>query len=196
MEAAMADKNWNATGKGSGKKGLVKSTATDHPEGRKSGVPHASRPQIPAVYGIPKHNKGLLPWSYVSERMVVARVYWITTVDANGRPHATPVDGVWLDDRLYFGGSPETRRNRNLARNPAVCVHLESGSDVLILHGEAKELGKEDRELAQSLVEVANEKYGYSAKAEDYLAGGTYAFAPRKVIAWEALFKNATRWEF
>lgn len=42
-----------------------------------------------------------------------------------------------------------SRRNRNLARNPAVCVHLESGSDVVILYGEVDELGEEYRELAQ-----------------------------------------------
>ena len=109
--------------------------------------PKVSRPQIPAMYGIPTHNKGLLPWSHVSERMAEARVYWISTVDPSGHPHATPVDGLWLDDRLYFGGSPETRRNRNLAQNPSVCVHLENGSDVVILHGEVRELGEADREL-------------------------------------------------
>lgn len=155
-----------------------------------------SRPQLPAEYGLPKHNKGLLPWSHVSERMAQAKVYWISTVDPHGRPHATPVDGLWLDDRLYFGGSQETRRNRNLAQNPAVCVHLESGSDVVILHGEVKELGQDDRELAQRLANAANEKYGYGSKPEKYLAGGTFAFNPYKVIAWQTLFKDATRWEF
>jgi hypothetical protein len=65
--------------------------------------PEASRPQIPAVYGVPKHNKGLLPWSHVSERIEQARVYWITTVDPDCQPYATPVDGLWLDGRLYKG---------------------------------------------------------------------------------------------
>jgi hypothetical protein len=170
--------------------------AADDPAAKKSTAPKASRPQIPAVYGLPKHNKGLLPWSHVSERMEQARVYWVATVDPRGRPHATPVDGLWLDDRLYFGGSQETRRNRNLARNPAACVHLESGSDVLILHGEVEELGGEDLELARRLADASNEKYGYGSKAEDYLAGGTFTFTPRKVIAWKPLFKDATRWEF
>jgi nitroimidazol reductase NimA-like FMN-containing flavoprotein (pyridoxamine 5'-phosphate oxidase superfamily) len=148
------------------------------------------------VYGVPKHNKDLLPWSHVSERMAQARVYWVATVDPRGRPHATPVDGLWLDDRLYFGGSPETRRNCNLARNPAACVHLESGSDVLILHGQVHELGPEERELAGRLAEASNAKYGYGSKPDDYLGGGTFAFTPRKVIAWKPLMKDATRWEF
>jgi hypothetical protein len=155
-----------------------------------------SRPQIPAIYGIPKHTKGLLSWSHVDELMSQAKVYWITTVDQSGHPHATPVDGLWLDDRLFFGGSQETRRNRNLAQNPAVCVHLESGSDVLILHGEVRELGAADRDLSGRLADASKEKYGYGSKPEDYLAGGTFAFTPRKVIAWKPLFKDATRWEF
>lgn len=196
----MVDPKRKVKGRASEGKGVAKTGAAEsagnHPAELEPGAFTVSRPQIPPVYGIPKHNKDLLPWSHVSQRMAQAQVYWITTVDPRGRPHATPVDGMWLDDRLFFGGSPETQRNRNLRRNPAVCVHLESGSDVVILHGAVNELGREDQELVRRLVDAANEKYGYSAKAEDYLAGGTFAFSPRKVIAWKPLFKNATRWTF
>ncbi len=45
-----------------------------------------------------------------------------------------------IEAAAYFGGSPQTRRNRNLVETPAVCVHLESRSDVVILHGDAQEL--------------------------------------------------------
>jgi nitroimidazol reductase NimA-like FMN-containing flavoprotein (pyridoxamine 5'-phosphate oxidase superfamily) len=196
----MADQKRKAKERVGGRKESAKSAAAKpaaaNAGAQKSSIPKVSRPQIPAVYGLPKHNKGLLPWSHVSERMAQAQVYWITTVDPGGRPHATPVDGLWLDGRLYFGGSQETRRNRNLARNPAVCVHLESGSDVVILYGEVEELGGENHELAQRLAAAANEKYGYGGKAEAYLAGGTFALTPRKVIAWKTVFKDATRWEF
>ena len=44
--------------------------------------------------------------------------YWIVTVGANARPHARPVDGVWVDGALCFGGSPQTRWVRNLMANP------------------------------------------------------------------------------
>jgi nitroimidazol reductase NimA-like FMN-containing flavoprotein (pyridoxamine 5'-phosphate oxidase superfamily) len=154
----------------------------------------ASRPYTPGPdYGIPKSQEGLLPWSHVSERMAQARCYWVSTVDPGGRPHATPVDGVWLDDRLYFGGSPETRRNRNLAANPAVCVHLESGTDVVILHGEAH-LHTPDRALAMRLAAASAEKYGYAPRPEDYETGGVHVFRPRVVFAWAQFPKDATRW--
>jgi len=158
--------------------------------------PTASRPHMPG-YGIPTDKKGLLPWSHVTERMARAQHYWIATVSPDGRPHATPVDGLWLEDQLYFGGSPETRRNRNLAENPAVCVHLESGIDVVILHGEAHELRAPDRSLAIRLSEGSIKKYGYGPKPEEYeKADGVYCFRPRLVFAWKQFPKDATRWTF
>jgi hypothetical protein len=155
--------------------------------------PRASRPQIPAVYGIPKNTKGLLPWSHVSERMAQAMCYWVCTVSPAGRPHATPVDGLWIDDRLYFGGSPDTRRHRNLAANPAVCVHLESGKDTVILHGEAR-AQRLDRALAVRLAQASARKYGYGQKPEAYETGGVHVFCPRVVFAWKSFPQDVTRW--
>lgn len=157
--------------------------------------PNVSRPKIPAEYGIPKNNKGLLPWSHVTERMTQALHYWICTVDADNRPHVTPVDGLWLDDRLYFGGSPQTRRNRDLATNPAVSVHLDSSDDVVILHGDAH-LQVPDHALATQLSKLSAEKYGYGASPEDYEKMGAHVFRPRVVFAWKQFPKDVTRWQF
>ncbi len=159
--------------------------------------PKPSRPRIPALYGIPKDKKGLLPWSHVAERMAKAMHYWVSTTSPDRHPHATPVDGVWLEDALYFGGSEETRRSRNLAANPAVCIHLESGSDVIIMHGEAIALGKPERTLAVRLSEASVAKYGYGPSPEDYGSmPGSYIFRPSVVMAWSQFPKDATRWEF
>ena len=155
----------------------------------------ASRPKIPAEYGIPKNNKGLLPWSHVTERMTQAMHYWICTVGPDGRPHVTPVDGLWLDDMLYFGGSPKTRRNRDLTANPAVSVHLDSSDDVVILHGDAH-LHTPDHELAVQLAKASAEKYGYAPRPEDYESSGVYMFRPLTVFAWKQFPKDVTRWQF
>ncbi len=157
--------------------------------------PTASRPHMPG-YGVPKDKKGLLHWSHVTERMAEAQNYWVCTVSPDGRPHATPVWGLWIDDRLYFGGSPNTRRSRNLAENPAVCVHLESGSDVIILHGDARELGAPEPSLTARLIETSAKKYGYAPKPEDYGAPGNYVFRPLWALAWKQSLKDATRWRF
>ena len=170
----------------------IKPASTKKQASRKVG-PTTSRPHIPG-YGIPKDKKGLLPWSHVTERMAQAQHYWVCTVSPDGRPQATPVDGLWLEDQLYFGGSPQTRRSRNLAANPAVCVHLESGTDVVILHGDAHELRAPDQSLTARLAEASVKKYGYSPKPEDFGAGGTYVVRPRVVLAWKQFPKDATRW--
>ena len=162
---------------------------------RDRGSPAATRPRLPREYGVTTSSKGLLAWSHVSTRMASAQHYWIATVDPSGRPHATPVDGVWLDDRLYFGGSPQTRRQRNLAANPHVCVHLESGADVVILHGEARP-ERPDRALAERLAEASTKKYGYAPKPEEYEKTDVHVFRPRIVFAWTNLPKDATRWIF
>lgn len=157
--------------------------------------PRAGRLRLPTAYGLPKHTTDLLPWSHVQERMRTAMHYWVCTVSPGGLPHATPVDGLWLDDQLFFGGSPQTRRNRNLADNPAVCIHLESSDDVVILQGEAR-LRTLDQGVALRLAEASAQKYGYAPQPADYAATPVHIFRPRVVFAWTPLLKAATRWEF
>lgn len=157
--------------------------------------PVASRPRLPAEYGIPKSNQGLLPWSHVEERLRQAKYYWICTVSPAGQPHATPVDGLWLDGQLFFTGSAKTKRNRDLATNPAVSVHLENGLDVVILEGEARP-GKPDHATAMRLAAALNEKYGYEMTAEHYETNAVHIFRPRLVLAWQQFPQDVTRWKF
>ena len=96
--------------------------------------------RFPAAYGAPGGPDSLLPWSYIEERVRVASNYWITTVGPNARPHARPVDGVWIDGALCFGGSPETRWVRNLMANPSISVHLSSEAEAIILREELRSL--------------------------------------------------------
>ncbi|MBS1791231.1 MAG: pyridoxamine 5'-phosphate oxidase family protein [Acidobacteria bacterium] len=158
-------------------------------------VPKADRPHIPG-YGVPKGKAGMLAWSHVTERMTAAQNYWITTVSPDGHPHATPVWGLWVDDKLYFGGGVMTKRSRNLNENPAVCVHLESGSDVIILQGAAHPMAKPDAELIARLIDMSGEKYGYKPKPEEYGGPGGFVFYPSMVLAWTQFPKDATRWRF
>jgi hypothetical protein len=157
--------------------------------------PVVSRPNIPAQYGVPKNNKGLLSWSHVIDRMTQALHYWICTVDVHCHPHITPVDGLWLDITLYFGGSPQTRRNKNLTANPAISVHLDGSLDVVILYGEAH-LQTPDHSLAVQLAKASSQKYGYAPQPEQYETAGVHVFRPQTVIAWKQFPKDVTRWQF
>jgi hypothetical protein len=156
------------------------------------------RPQMPEGYLLAESLEGYVPWEHVQRRMSEALNYWISTTRPDGRPHATPVWGMWLDDTFYFDGSPETRRGRNIAANPHIVVHLESADDVVILEGEAHQIVA-SLELRERLAAAYSAKYashGYSPGPETWETGGLYVMTIRKAIAWTAFTKDPTRWVF
>jgi Pyridoxamine 5'-phosphate oxidase len=162
--------------------------------------PHRSRPLLPAGYGVPEVEEGMVDWSWAVAQLEQARNYWFCTTRPDGRPHAIPAWAVWLDDALYFDGSPETRRARNLARNPALSVHLESGDRVVILEGEAREAGKPDPSLARRLVAAFEAKYAashdYHPSPDTWDGGGLWVLRPKVAFGWTDFPKALTRWRF
>ena len=77
---------------------------------------------------------GELGWDEVRERFGAAANWWVATSGPGG-PHAVPVWGVVADGGLHFYGAAAAVRSRNLAADPRIVLHLESGSDVLVVHG-------------------------------------------------------------
>jgi general stress protein 26 len=151
-----------------------------------------SRPYAPG-YGIPSHSRGMISWDHVQERMAAAGNYWVATVRPDGRPHATPVWGLWVDRAFYFGAGQRTRKWRNLSQNPNVAVHLESGEDVVILEGVAEVVTDPDPRLVERLFASSKAKYGMGSR--DVV--GSYVVRPRVVFAWSAGSPSTyTRWVF
>jgi pyridoxine/pyridoxamine 5'-phosphate oxidase len=87
----------------------------------------------------------MLEWTWATERLAAARNYWIVTSSVDGGPHAAPVWGLWIDDAVVFSTSPESRKGRDLAHDPRVVVHLESGNEVVIVEGEVETIGMEEQ---------------------------------------------------
>ena len=160
--------------------------------------PRADRPAMPPDYGLPADREGLLPWSYVTERMERSRNYWICTTRPDGRPHAMPVWGVWVNDTLYFGTGPTSVNGRNLATNSAVVVHLENGDEAVILEGEAVPVVKPDRAVFERMADAYEKKYGGFRPEYPEEAGGTYTVRPRVAFGWreQDFGTSATRWRF
>ncbi|HZT44623.1 MAG TPA: pyridoxamine 5'-phosphate oxidase family protein [Gaiellaceae bacterium] len=163
--------------------------------------PRASRPVMPTGYGVPETGEGLLEWGWAVERLVPAHNYWFGTTRPDGRPHAMPAWGVWIDGALYFEGSPLTRRARNLADNPAAVVHLESGDEVVIVEGEASEAGAQARQLAERLAAEFAAKYGatkweYRPPPEQWDRGGLWLLRPVVAFGWSDFPRDVTRWHF
>jgi Pyridoxamine 5'-phosphate oxidase len=45
---------------------------------------------------------GSTPWDETGAALARVELYWITTVRADGRPHVTPLIGVWHDSAMHF----------------------------------------------------------------------------------------------
>lgn len=151
--------------------------------------PTRDRPDIPKEYGVPSAEAGMLDWSWVVEQLQKARNYWLVTTYPDGRQHCVPSWGAWVENSLYFSGGPMTRHAKNLVTNGSMIAHLESGDQVVIVHG-----------IAEPALNVPTETM---AKIEaDYVAkygmgeGATYRLVPHKILAWTDFPTTPTRFLF
>ena len=161
-------------------------------------APEPERPDMPG-YGIAEGAEGLLQWGEVTEQLERSRNYWVCTTRPDGRPHAAPVWGLWLDDAFYFSTGRDSVKGRNLAHNPAVAVHLESGDDAVMLEGRVERVA--DPATLARFDQAYGAKYGiYPIKdapnPDD--PGLFYALRPTVAFAWrERDFpQTATRFRF
>ena len=149
------------------------------------------RPETDARYGILTDTEGLLPWSHVDTRLRESRTFWASTTLPDGRPHARPVWGVVVDGRVHCGGGEGTRWVRNLARDPSILLHAESGTDVVIVEGRAERLDADADPGRLARIDDA-----YEAKYDIRHGTPVFAVHPRRVLAWTDYPADATRWLF
>lgn len=159
--------------------------------------PLAQRPDMPD-YGISDQPDGLLPWSFADQQLAAARNYWIGSTRPDGRPHAAPVWGVWLDGVFYFGTGPGSVKARNLAANPSLVVHLESGDDVVILEGTAQWITEIAATVWQRIADQYAAKYDGFRPDPPTQQGPFVALQPTTALAWleKDFVRSATRWRF
>jgi hypothetical protein len=120
-------------------------------------------------------------WAAVAARLVEARNYWIVTVRADGRPHAAPVWGVWLDGAVWFSTDPDSVKGRNLADRPDVVVHLESGDEVVIVEGVA---GPAPASRFETYRSEYRRKYDFDHPALGAPGAAVFAVMPRRILTW------------
>ncbi len=77
----------------------------------------------------------MLAWADVERILSGGRFYWISTTDADGRPHLVQQWGAWVDDHLYFEGSERTHWAQNLARDARVAFGTQTGARALFGQG-------------------------------------------------------------
>ena len=160
-------------------------------------TPKISRPRLPKGYA--DNPVSYVDWEWVAAQMTESENYWLSSVRPDGRPHVVPRWGAFIDNKLFYDGSPETRHARNIIENPHVTLHLESGNQVVIMAGTSKPADKPSPEFAKRLAEAISGKYavqGYSPEPTQWDEGGLYVFTPRQCIAWTVFYENPTKFVF
>ena len=130
------------------------------------------------MYGQPSEHPPL-DWEWVQEQLESAGTYWvIPRRRPDGYPHPRPVWGVWLDDALHLSiGSPVIRRA--LAADPRVTVHLESGTDVVVVEGR-----RHPRRGHRGPAVLAAYDAKYDWQYDEARYGPISRVAPQTVLAW------------
>lgn len=157
-------------------------------------APVAGRPGMKG-YGISKSDEGLMGWDWAVEQLTASRNYWICSTRADGRPHAMPVWGVWVDDALMISTGGASVKGRNIAARPAIVAHVESGDDMVVLEGVAERVT--DAELLGRFADVYFAKYQFRPPTDDD-GSPIYALRPSVAFGWleKDYPKTATRWVF
>ena len=161
-------------------------------------TPIASRPQMPG-YGLPESAKGLLPWKWAEQRLRKSHNYWITTVKPDGAPHTMVVWGLWLDGAFLFSTGSQSRKAKNLDKNPHCVLCTEKAEEAVIVEGVAKIAGVAVR---REFLKKYKPKYNFdmSGMEKDILAMKEPVFAVRPHVVFglyeKKFMSSATRWKF
>jgi PPOX class probable F420-dependent enzyme len=96
------------------------------------------------LYGTP-----LLEWGRIEDRLGDGltqapgsggpdrHTSWLATVNADGSPHLTAVGALWVDGTFWFETGKQSRKGRNLARDPRCTITASTQEFDLVIEGEA-----------------------------------------------------------
>ncbi len=146
------------------------------------------------MYGAPTAHQPL-EWQWVEDRLREAGTFWVAAV-SDGYPHPRPVWGVWYLDLLHLSiGTPSV--HRGLLTDSRLTVHLDSGTDVVIIEGRAAAASRTSAEVLQ----VYDSKYDWTYDVEQY--GNLTELHPETIVAWRAFgragrdgFAGSGKWVF
>ena len=136
---------------------------------------------LPATEGT-----GLLPWSWVVERLTRSHDFWLATVTPQGAPHLMPVWAVWHSGRLWFSSANRSRKARNLSTDARCTVSTDNPLEPVVVHGKAERVTG-DAEL-RAMLAAENAKYGtdYGPEMVDPALNSVFALRPEWVFALDS----------
>ena len=137
---------------------------------------------------------GPTPWPEVERALERAELYWLTTVRADGRPHVTPLIGLYLDGAPHFCTGLREQKHRNLEHSPQVVLTTGTntwakGLDVVVEGAVAR---VSDSAALQRIADAYEAKYGSvwhfdvgdGVFGEGEMAAAVYRIEPSKVMAF------------
>lgn len=154
------------------------------------------RPNMPH-YGVNVEDPGsMLTWDWVECQMASARNYWLCSTCPDGKPHAAPVWGAWVEGQLFTATDRNSVKARNISQDSRVVVHLESGDETVIFEGALSDTVPCES-LQARINQVYIDKYDLDPSLDEEDAV-LYRLKPHKVMAWlERDFPlTATYWLF
>jgi general stress protein 26 len=136
-------------------------------------------------------------WDDAVRVLESAELYWITTVRADGRPHVTPLIGLWHDGAMHFCTGLKEQKARNLEHSDAVAMTTgnntwAAGLDVVV---EGRAVRVHGRDALQAIADGIEAKYGsvwhfdvlgddgFDSQSPDSLAG-VFRVEATKVMAF------------
>lgn len=158
-------------------------------------MPEPERMNLPPGYGEfePFTLENAPEWDDFDLALERSRNYWVAVSDDFG-PHTTPVWGLWIDGMFLFTTDRASRKGRALERGSICIVHLESGDDVIIVHGRVDRLPPQHNE---AFVAAYDQKYGVLFDPDDHT---TIIFRVIPFVAYTWLERDfqrtSVRWDF
>lgn len=62
---------------------------------------------------------------------------WLATINPGGSPHVTGIGALWADSHFWFETGKDTRKGKNLARDPRCTLSVATQEFDLVVAGEA-----------------------------------------------------------
>jgi PPOX class probable F420-dependent enzyme len=133
---------------------------------------------------------------------------WLATVNSDGSPHVTGIGAVWADGQFWFETGKNSRKGRNLARDPRCTISVAAAEFDLVVEGEASLVTDPDTVARMAAVWAAGgwpcrpDETG-TALTADFSAPSAgpppwhvYRLTARTAVALGADPGGATRWRF
>jgi hypothetical protein len=146
-------------------------------------------------------------WDDARQALTDARIYWITTVRHDLRPHVTPLIGLWIDDAFYFCTGPGEQKAKNIVDNSNCAVvtgrnTYGEGLDIVV-EGNAERIVEDARlqDLSRQFVSKYGDEWTFDVRDSAFHHKGgeawVYEISPSKVLGFEkGNPPGQTRWQF